>query len=190
MTCPSRIRAGAEVAQLSHCLAGSRPGSRPILLPVLALLIAGAAYASGGAYRHPEMGLSLWLPDAWSVDIDSISVVAYGPGREPRFEVRALGAGESADEAGHRALARLRSDIRRLQERAAWRATTLGSISGRRWDGEGLEAGNRKTLHLLVWRARRTWLMALWVVEQREAARHEETWRRIALGLRAVGEDR
>lgn len=153
------------------------------------LVVAGAVAAAAGEYRHPEMGLSLWVPDAWSVDIDAVSVTAYGEGGAPRLEVRALGVGGSEEAAGERALKRVRARVRQLAGTSGWRAVEVCGARGRRWDGSGLEGRVSKMVRLMVWRGRRTWVMAAWTVERRGAAGQEELWRRIAQGIRAVDGD-
>jgi hypothetical protein len=41
-------------------------------------------------YHHPELGLSLWLPDDWNVNIDARSLTSYSATRDLSFEITAL----------------------------------------------------------------------------------------------------
>jgi hypothetical protein len=152
-------------------------------LQALLITLVVAMPLTGGAYRHQETGLSLWLPDDWNVDLDAAAVAAFPPSGDPRFELAVLPGAADLAAASGRALRQLQARFRQFEEDEPRRDLALNGMRGYAWAGHGVHGGAGKQVRLLVFKAPRAWVMVWWAADRRRAARFEETWDRIAQGL-------
>jgi hypothetical protein len=170
-------------------VAGNRAGNREPGLAAMLLLLGIVVMLSlmAGEHRHPETGLSLWLPDDWNVDIDAASLVASPSGGDPRFEVVALARAAGLAAATDHAKRHVTSRITRFEGATPQRAIDLHGMRGVAWEGGGVQGGMRKQVRMMVFKSPRSWVLAMWTAGEGRAGRQEETWNRISGGLRPAG---
>jgi hypothetical protein len=154
------------------------------------LLLAGVAVLlqlPAGEHRHPETGLSMWLPDDWNVDINASSMVGSPSAGDPRFDLIALDGAATLTAATDRAQRLLNSHFRQFETSSPWREIDLNGMRGVEWHGEGVQGAVRKQVRVMVLKSPRSWVLAMWAAGKGRAGRPDETWGRISGGLRPAG---
>lgn len=174
-----------EPVQAGRSSAGCRLNGRRFY-PAIAAVLVASLMLPAATYRHKGCGLSLWLPDDWEVDSEQDTLLASSMDDDATLELTALGDAASLGAAFDRYPDRLNKEIALYRETQARRNASINGMEGLMAGGEGIRAGAKQTIRVVVFKGPRGIVMLTWSAASLRGARHQAAWDRILGSMQPI----
>lgn len=155
------------------------------LLVLLMVIVARPGAAVAAIFQHEQGGVSIWFPDNWNVDIAEGVLVATSADGDASVELESLRGAADRDAAAARCQAHLAGKVRQWRATEARHEVTINGMAGFAFGGEGVQAGVRRVVRVMVLKGPRQYLMLTWSAERGKAHQLQAIRERIVRSIKS-----
>jgi hypothetical protein len=150
-----------------------------IILLFFAASLIGPPALQAAKYEFRAGGLSLWLPDDWSVDLEAKAMTGFSTGREAFLKLSLIEDANNLNAAFLKYPEILRSDITGYRETQARRAAAIAGFDGLSARGEGIVERVKSSIQVFVFKTPRAFVVLACLVVAEKANQYRLVLERI-----------